>query len=75
MEEYVELLLCSSNIKLSENNDKRIWKLEKKRSFSVKSYYEFITMRENNKNQTAPFKQIWKSKAPPKIDFFYLGGG
>lgn len=70
LEEYVNLLLCLSSFKLVEHKDKRVWKIDKKRGFSVKSFYDFLTMRENNDSVTAPLQQIWKSKALPRIVFF-----
>jgi hypothetical protein len=55
---------------LNNENDKRLWKLDEKKGFSVKSLYSFLTKNDNSRSKSVPYKQIWKSKTPPRIAFF-----
>lgn len=45
-------------------------KLDVKRGFLVKSFYNFIHKRESRNSMTASFKQIWKTKVPLRMTFF-----
>lgn len=50
MEDYCNLLSVLSGISLGTQNDESLWKLNKDRKFSVKSFYNFLTSREAGEN-------------------------
>lgn len=70
VEEYCNLLLCLDDIKLMDDRDSRIWKIDKQKGFSVKSCYNYLCKKVREGKQSAPYKQIWQSKASPQISFF-----
>lgn len=58
VDDYNNLLLCFTNIKLAEYKVKRVWKLDEKRGFLVKSFYNYLSERDGRDGMTTPFKQI-----------------
>lgn len=67
--DYSNLLLCLDSMKLNDDRDKRVWKLDEIEGFSVKAMYKSLCMSDNSGSKTAPFKQIWNTRAPPRMAF------
>lgn len=67
--EYENLLAVLNTIQLSNTNDRLIWKLENKGSFSVKSYYNYLAGHNRIVANSFPAKMIWRANAPTKISF------
>lgn len=70
LEENSNLLLLLSGISLGNQKDQSVWKLDKHGTFSVKSYYSYLSKRNAGEVTNVPFKQIWKANGPLTIAFF-----
>ena len=70
LEEVNRFLVHISAVKVQEEEDSLVWKIERKGKFSVKSYYRSLKV-ENN--PLFPAKEVWGSCAPLRTRFFCLG--
>lgn len=70
IEEYDTLLFLLSQIQLNDHRNQLVRKLRKQRDYSVKSFYRHLTRGKDVKLLIFLVKQIWKTKAPPRITFF-----
>jgi hypothetical protein len=56
--------------------DKLCWKPARRRGFEVRCYYhnlistEIIKNKKSTDEMTFPWKSIWRTKVPPRVDFF-----
>lgn len=70
IDEFCNLLQCPDSKKLNDTRDMRVWKPYEKKGFSMKSIFTVLYKRDSNSfSKVAPFKQIWKSRAPSRVVF------
>lgn len=58
---------------INNKEDKLVWNLCKNGAFSAKSLYNHMAGHNIHPRLGFPANIIWKSKAPPRISFFWLG--
>lgn len=69
--DVAELMFLLENTKLNSFvEDRRIWKGDPSRVFSVSSYYLLLSQ---NIVAHFPIDFLWKSKVPSKVAFFFMG--
>lgn len=70
IDEFCNLLQCLDSRKLNDTRDMRVWKPDEKKGFLVRFMYTILCKRDNCRfSNGAPFKQIWKSRALPRVAF------
>ena len=67
LEEVNRFLVHISAVKVQEEEDSLVWKIERKGKFSVKSYYRSL---KDENNHLFPAKDAWGSYAPFRTRFF-----
>lgn len=53
--------------------DQRVWILESSGKFSSKSFFIFISYKDNSTRKSHfPAKKVWNPLAPPRVKFFFM---
>lgn len=68
--DYEDKIKVLASQKVNNSPDQICWLLEKKQCFTVRSYYKFLVEGAAVGFQNFPWKQIWKTKVPPRVAFF-----
>lgn len=70
IKDYQQLMRIVSQANMGNTPDCKKWTLGKDGIFAVKSYYRQLTLEMGVPVLDFPFKQVWKTKAPPRMTFF-----
>nr|TKW15100.1 hypothetical protein SEVIR_5G209000v2 [Setaria viridis] len=65
--EWDQLLAKLDPVRLNDQKDKAVWKLESKGQYTTRLMYRFLTFRGVNDRRAA---KLWKNKLPMKIRVF-----
>lgn len=68
--EYMNMLQLLATFKLNNNDDKLLWTSNKKSTFTVNSFYNYLQGQSNLDGMEFPSRMIWNTSAPPRISFF-----